>query len=920
MNIWIILVAGLGYLGLLFGIAYWSERRGQMGKSVVNNPYVYALSLAVYCTAWTFYGSVGRACTAGVSFLAIYLGPTLMAPLWYIILRKLIVIARSQHISSIADFISSRYGKSTFLGGLVSLIAIVAIIPYISLQLKAISFSLDILRAGPVLLASGAPWTDTALYVTIILAIFTILFGTRHLNPAERHEGLVAAVAFESIVKLIAFLSVGIFVTWGIYQGPGDLFGQAAAIPELAKLFTMEEAALSPWSWCWLILVSMLAILTLPRQFHVAVIENTDVRHLTKAIWLFPLYMLLINLFVLPIAIGGDMVFSGQGFDGDTFVLKLPLAYGREWLALLVFIGGLSASTSMVIVSTIALSIMASNNLVVPLLLWSPVRNPLGGQDISRYLLLIRRVIIGMILMLAYWYFATIGAGTPLVSIGLISFTGVSQFAPAMLGGLFWREGTRTGALAGLLAGCIVWAFMLPFPSLIEAGRFPAEILTTGLGGISWLNPHAFLGVKGMDPISHAAFWSLLINTGLYVSVSLMTRHDAIGHAQAQLFVNIYRYVSGTRDARSSYGKASMQDIRILLHRFLGRDRADELVTMFFRGKPVQPETLTEAPPELIAYAEKLLGGAVGSASAYLLVSSVVKDTPLSVGEVIDVLSETQQILSYSRALEQQSAELEQASAKLHLANERLREMDRTKDDFIATVTHELRTPITSIRSLVSIMHDNPALPEDKRQEFLGIALRESERISRLINQVLDLEKMESGHARWNMTELDMVALIQTSLEGFQEICTQRGIQLHVTLPARVRPFTGDRDRLIQVMVNLMSNAIKFCHETRGEIHVSLEEAGHQLLIRVQDNGVGIEPEFQPYIFDKFTQFNDYRTGRATGSGLGLSITWRIVRVHKGDIRVSSEPGQGAVFEVRLPLSAGAVQPMATPSYNRVKT
>ena len=922
MPAWVILVASLGYLGLLFGIAYVTERYKQRGIHLVRNPYAYALSLAVFCTAWTFYGSVGRAAETGIGFLPVYLGPTLMAPLWYVILRKMILIARSQRITSIADFISARYGKSAFLGGLVALIAIVGIVPYISLQLKAVSFSFDIISAAHSPLRTWLSgenfYQDTAFYTTLILAVFTILFGARHLEASERHEGLIAAVAFESIIKLLAFLAVGIFVTFGVYDGPRALFAQAAALPEIASRFRIDgPGTLDAWGWTSTMVISMMAILMLPRQFHVMVVENTDHRHVRKAIWLFPLYLFLINLFVLPIAIGGMMTFSEGNLDADTLVLTFPQRYGRDLLALFVFIGGLSASTSMVIVATISLSIMASNDLLVPILLRTSVIRERFVRDVSRRLIGIRRLIIMVILMLAYAYFLSLGRERSLVSTGLISFTAVAQFGPALLGGLFWRDATRAGAIAGLVAGFLVWCFTLPLPSLAQSGYLPASFVTEGFLGLSWLRPYALFGLEGMNEVAHAALWSLLINTGLFAGVSLYTRPSALEHAQANLFVHIDRYEVDALESGIWRGKAFLHDIRMLLDRFLGPDRTTELLEAYARRNRLDLRTQVEAPPDLVSYAEKLLSGAVGSASARLLVASAVTEEAVGLREVMEVLDETRQLMHYSQELEQKSQELARTGEKLREANDRLRRMDRLKDDFIATVTHELRTPITSIRAITGILHDNADLDPAKRQEFLGIVMRESERISRLINQVLDLEKMESGLVYWQKEPVDLRAVVAEGVASMEQLCASRGARLLLELPEAVSPFTGDRDRLQQVVVNLLSNAAKFCAAEGGEVRVRLQEADDQLILSVQDNGEGMAPDVQPFIFDKFTQFNDHRSGRPRGTGLGLSISWRIVRIHQGSIEVDSRPGEGATFTMRLPLRPGAVQPMKTPSFRR---
>ena len=329
MSLWVISIIAVGYLSLLFCIAYFAEKKERLGKSIVNNPYVYSLSLAIYCTAWTFYGSVGRVTTSGIEFLAIYLGPTITAPLWLLVLKKIIKICRSQRITSIADFISARYGKGSFLGGLVTIICIIGIVPYISLQLKAIYNSFFVLTGNFTVPEASSFFTDSAFYLAIILAIFAILFGTRNLEANEKHVGLVAVVAFESLVKLIAIFAVGLFVVYGIYEGPGDLFEQVNQSPELVRLMSVE-GTLNPWAWTGMIILSMLAMITLPRQFHMSVVENNQPRHVDKAIWLFPLYLFLINLFVIPIAFAGMLKLNGLGIDADVFVLGLPIVFGSK--------------------------------------------------------------------------------------------------------------------------------------------------------------------------------------------------------------------------------------------------------------------------------------------------------------------------------------------------------------------------------------------------------------------------------------------------------------------------------------------------------------------------------------------------------------------------------------------------------------
>ena len=908
---WIVIGVAGAYLGLLFAIAYYADKRADAARSIIANPYIYALSLAVYATSWTFYGSVGRAASDGIGFLPIYIGPTLMIALWWIILRKMLRISKANRITSIADFIASRYGKSTLLGGLVTVIAVIGIVPYISLQLKAVSGSFTILLQYPAIInpaQSGAVpvWSDTALYTALLLALFTIAFGTRHLDAAERHEGMVAAIAFESLVKLIAFIAVGAFVTFGMYDGVADVFQRAAAVPKLAALLTpLGGAAGSYASWVWLTVLSMLAILFLPRQFQVAVVENVNEDHLRKAIWLFPLYMLAINLFVLPIAFGGLLHFPDGGVDADTFVLTLPMAEKQQGLALLVFIGGLSAAAGMVIVETIALSTMVCNDLVMPVLLRLRALRLNQRSDLSGLLLAIRRGAIVMLLLLGYLYFRLAGEAYALVSIGLISFAAVAQFAPVILGGIFWKGGTRAGALWALSAGFLVWIHTLLLPAFAKSGWLPLSFLEDGPFGIMLLRPLQLFGLAGLDQITHAMLWSMLANIGAYIGVSLMTRQSAMEQAQATLFVDTFRQSGEAGGSRLWRGSASVVDLQQLLGRFVGPARAAEAFSGFARSRGLHPEVPVEADADLVHMVETQLAGALGAASARILVASVVKDEELNMDQLLGMLDEASQVIAYSRQLEQKSRELESATSELRAANARLQELDRLKDGFVSTVSHELRTPLTSIRSFSEILHENPDLDAAERTRFLGIIIKESERLTRLINQVLDLAKIESGRAEWHVARIDLREVIEDAVNATSQLFAEKGATVDLDLPESVPLVSADRDRLMQVVLNLLSNAVKFCARQSGMVAVRLAQQGDALRVDVRDNGPGVRAEDRQVIFEKFGQAGDTMTERPQGTGLGLSISRQIISHFGGALWVEGAPAEGAVFSFTLPLASG---------------
>ncbi|RPH67606.1 MAG: histidine kinase [Burkholderiales bacterium] len=903
---WVIVAVSFAYLGLLFAIAYYGDKRADAGRSIIANPTIYALSLAVYCTTWTFYGSVGRAASSGIGFLPIYLGPTLMVALWWFVMLKIIRISKANRITSIADFVASRYGKSQVLGGLVTVIAVVGIVPYISLQLKAISNSFTILLNYPDIVmpatAAAQPLSqDSALYIALILAMFTILFGTRHLDATERHEGMVAAIAFESVVKLLAFLAVGAFVTFGIYDGFGDIFARSEAVPDLKALMTFADTGSGYGTWWSLTVVSMLSIMLLPRQFQIAVVENVDEGHLRRAVWLFPLYLFLINIFVLPIALGGLLHFPDGTVDADTFVLTLPMVERQEALALLVFIGGLSAATGMVIVEAIALSTMICNDLVMPVLLRLRRLRLNERHDLSGLLLSIRRWAIVAVLLLGYSYFRAAGEAYALVGIGLISFAAVAQFAPAIFGGIYWKGGTRDGAVAGLMAGFLVWAYTLLLPSFAKSDWLPSEFLRDGLLGVALLRPQQLFGLSGLDEISHSLFWSMLANIGCYVGVSLRGRPSVDEASHATLFVDVFRRGGGAERSRLWRGSAHVGDLVPLIGRFLGPVRAQAAFAGYARSRGLGSIDELTADARLVSYAETLLAGAIGGASARAMVASAVKEEPLGLDEVMDILDEASQVRAYSRELEQKSRELEAATAELRAANERLTELDRMKDDFISTVTHELRTPLTSIRSFSEILLDEADLPVDERMKFLSIIVKEAERLTRLINQVLDMAKIESGNAEWQTAELDLREIIEESVAATSSLFGEKQIELTLDLPAGLPPVLADHDRLIQVMLNLLSNAVKFSPPKTGRVRVSLSRSDGDLRVDVHDNGPDISAADQAIIFERFRQVGDTLTGKPPGTGLGLPISRRIIEHFGGRLWVTSAPGEGVLFSFTLP-------------------
>ncbi|MGK5092556.1 SpoIIE family protein phosphatase [Deltaproteobacteria bacterium TL4] len=895
-------VVSVIYMGLLFVMAYYADKRSDEGRSIISNPYIYSLSMAVYCTSWTYYGSVGRAASTGVGFLPIYIGPTLMAILWVVILRKIIRISKVNRITSIADFISARYGKSVFLGGLVAVIAVIGIMPYISLQLKAVATSFNIIIQYPEVslpyqAENSSIYTDTALYVTLFMALFTILFGTRHLDASEHHEGMVAAIAFESIVKLVAFLAVGIFVTYGLNNGFEDLFTKAQALPKLKNLFSFSDDSGEYVSWTTMNLLAMMSIMFLPRQFQVGVLENVNEKHLWKAVWLFPLYLLIINIFVLPIAFGGLIRFSGETMDPDTFVLTLPMVEHQKALALFAFIGGLSAATGMVIVETIALSTMVCNALVMPLLMKMRFLHMDLRQDLSGLLLAIRRITILLILLLCYLYFRIIGNSYALVTIGLVSFAAATQFAPAILGGIYWKEGTRLGAIVGLTGGFFVWAYTLLIPSFAKSGWLPLSFIEEGPLGMALLKPYQLFGLQGMDSLTHSLFWSMVANIGGYALISLWLKHqNMVEYSQALIFVDVFEKTEENPEITLWRGTASLLDLRSLLNRILGTIRAEEILTDYASQHHLDLSTVSKVDAELIDYAEKELSSVLGSASARIIIASITRGEELGMKEVMKVLDEASQAITQSRQAE------EKALDTIKKQNEKLRQLDKLKDEFLANTSHELRTPLNAIIGLGESLVDGIGGPLSQvHTKNLQLIIQSGKRLAYLVNDILDFSKLKNHELQLQLKAVDIHSIVEIVLALSIPLLQQKSLQIHNEIPQDLPLALADENRLQQILMNLISNAVKFTHE--GRITLSAKQEQAMILISVSDTGIGIREDQHKRIFQSFEQ-SDGSTARAYGgTGLGLAVTKNLVELHGGRITVTSKEGQGSTFTFTLPIS-----------------
>ncbi|MFV0281009.1 MAG: NahK/ErcS family hybrid sensor histidine kinase/response regulator [Rhodoblastus sp.] len=645
---WAAVLATLAYICALFAIAHYGDT---IGRKFVRGPaqtLVYSLCFAVYCTSWTFFGSVGLATTSGLEFLPIYIGPLFVLVFGRRLLSRIVILAKNHNITSVADFVASRYGKAESVAVCVALICVVGTVPYIALQLKAVSASLHMVLGSieAEKVVSQSEHLPSTLFIPLVLAGFAIAFGTRRVDATEHQDGLMLAVAAESLVKLIAFLAIGVFVTWGMFGGLGDLWTRASEAPRINKIFSQ------PVDWTTMTVMTVLsaiAILLLPRQFHVAVVENRDERDLKTASWLFPVYLVAINLFVVPLAVAGLLIFSDGAIDRDMTVLALPLQAGNHALALLVMLGGISASMAMIIVECVALSIMISNDLILPVALRRRRSLAVAAPgDIGSRILIIRRLAILAILALGYVYLRY-SNDAALASIGLISFSCIAQIAPSFFGGLIWRGGSAAGAISGMAAGALVWLVMLFLPSLDFGPGLADQVAHAATFGWATLKLPALFG-SGLSKIVHGAVASLALNIVVFIGVSLIRKPSRIERLQASSFAQRADLPSpgGLRLWRAS---VTAGELETTVARYLGAARARESFDSFLASRGQSRERNAEADVHLLRFAERLLASAIGAASSRLVLSLVLRRRNVSHKAALRLVDEASAAIQYNRDL-----------------------------------------------------------------------------------------------------------------------------------------------------------------------------------------------------------------------------------------------------------------------------
>lgn len=864
------------YLGFLFFIAHTAEKR--RGLFWMNNPYVYSLSLAVYCTAWTYYGSIGVAANSGLEYLAIYIGPVIIIPSWIYINKKIIRISRVNKISSIADFISLRYGNSRSLGAVVAILCMIAIIPYIGLQIKAISETFHLLTNT---IENSSIFLDTATYAVLIIALFSSYYGTRYVDASEKRLGIISAVAVESFLKLVFFIVLGIFVVYGVFNGFHDIYEKASLLPDFSQKNTFKGIEGSA-NWFLLSMLSMTAIFLLPRQFHSAIIENRKEKHIHTAIWVFPLYMLLMNIFVFPIAWGGKVLFAGEHVNPEFFSILIPQKFGNAVISTMVFFGGLSACISMIIISSISLSVMLSNNIMIPYG-WLDRFKIKNENDNTKTIVNIRKFGIFILIIAGFIFYKYILNSSSLFQIGMISFVLIAQLAPSFFGAIFWRRGTYSGAISGIIVGVFICYLNLVLPNY-----FP-QINDSFIFN--------FFKIPYLSSIPNIFFWSILANVALYciVSVSMMANYRERNFAE--IYVDIDEYIQNHENAYIWKGTANISDIQKILVRFLGESKTKQALKIFNLKYNISDETNT-ADARFIKFSENLLSGRIGTASAKILIEGVTKEDKISLPEVLKILEESRENILLNKQLKEQSHQLLQLSDKLRNANENLMFKDKQKDDFLDSVAHELRTPITAIRATSEILLDDDEMPSEIKIEFLENIISESDRLAEIINDILYLDKLEAGTLPLQIKEYNLLETYRKASKPLYHLFEQSN--LHHSEVNLLNHFELEYDefKMIQVFQNILGNALKFTNE-EGVIQTKFKEDDRHVIISIFNTGKKIPEEDLEYIFDKFYQSRNQNIRKPSGSGLGLAICRKIIEAHHGKIIAKNEE-LGVVFEVHL--------------------
>jgi len=944
INVQTALFSVLLYVLVMFLIAYFVDKKveGDPNSKIVDNPFVYCLSLAVYCTSWTFYGSVGKASNSGLLFLTIYLGSTLMVLFWGILLKRLIRVKQNYHITSIVDFLSARYDKSSLIGWVGSLLVLLATIPYLALQFKALvsTFSSIVDTKQIINLGIGSSDRIVGIGFAIFMTTFTILFGIRKIDPTERHPGMIFVLAIECVFKLIVFLIIGIFCCYYLNDG---FFQVLDKLPEVVgenySFMGNQEGSVS--TWISFMILSGSAILFLPRQFHVAVIENSNEDHVDDVTWGLPFYLFLINIFVIPISIVG---LSLIGLDqADRFVLKIPMEMGYLNLSLLTFLGGFAAASGMIMVSTMTVTVILSNSIYLPII--ERLNLP---KAFTQFLLPVRWVIASFLIFSSLGYMFLVGDNFALVSMGMVSFAGVLQFAPAILGGLFWKKANSRAALFGLSAGVCTWLYTLYIPAFIKSGYFGQEMLANGLFGIHILRPQALFGLDGMDPLSHSVFWSMFFNLGSFLTISLLFKPSK---SEEQIISDFSSLV----DIKEKYSYENVElkrniplEVKVntmlaILEKYYDWEKSKACVDGIlknigvFENRDINILELFELTQEF----EKSLTGIVGAATAHQVIQ---KSNFLSVderGELYQFYSESlaeynispkelhtrinfykekevlmqNQFQELERIIDIRTKELQEKNTILKSSLKKIGEMQHQliSREKMASVgllasglAHEIKNPLNFIQNGAKIITNelsgNVNLGDEKSLSSIKTSLRliddYSVRIDNIVKKMLNLSQQNDTEELLNISEFCVEAFLKEI-----ELCERKYFsKINYSLDTSpTDEYLVSRTTLEQVLSIVIDNSAADLASSKKdpkEIHLKLFIIEDKLNLRIRDNGNGISDEILKNIFEPFVTTKQSKDG----AGLGLTIANDLIRSKMGSISILSEKNKFTEVQIELPL------------------
>ena len=760
-----------------------------------------------------------------------------------------------------------------------------AIIPYISLQIKAISETFHLITETD---NSSNIFHDSATFVVLIIALFSSYYGTKYVDASEKRLGIICAVAFESFLKLIFFIILGMFVVYGVFNGFEDIYKQAEKLPDFTAKNTFNGIE-GGFNWFLMSMLSMSAIFLLPRQFHTAIIENRKEKHIKTAIWLFPLYLLIFNFLVFPIAWGGKILFFGEDVNPELNSILIPQKFGNTAIAAMVFFGGLSACISMIIISSISLSIMLSNNIIIPYG-WLDKLKTNSDVDNTKTIVNIRKISIFLLIITGFIFYKYLMVGKSLFSIGLVSFVLIAQLAPSFFGAIFWRRGNYLGTVVGIIVGITICYLGLVLPSFSESYQ---QNSFYNIGFFS------FFKIPYLSPIAQIFFWSVLLNGFLFTIISANTISDYRERNYAELYVDIDDYIQNHENAYIWKGTANVSDIQKILVKFLGERKTEQALKIFNLKYKITDDNDT-ADSRFIKFSENLLSGRIGTASAKILIEGVTKEDKISLPEVLKILEESKENITINKQLSEQSNQLLKLSGDLQNANKNLVVKDQQKDEFLDSVAHELRTPLTAIRATSEILLDDEDMPPELKKDFLENIISESDRLSEIINEILYLDKLETGTISLNIEENNIIQTFRKALSPLVHLFDKRKLHHSEVHLLEKEIFEYDEPRMIQVFQNILGNALKFTND-QGMIQTKFQEIDDQLKISIFNTGKIIPEEDLEFIFDKFYQSKNQNLRKPIGSGLGLAICKKIMVAQNGDIEVKNKE-IGVTFEIFLPL------------------